>query len=131
MGSRSSSSSSTQTTTQQYDQRVATTDDSIGIGSGANVSVSVTSPEAFETVEQAVEVFGNLGEGLLSDAFEFVQSAGDFVADFTDKNNDRVLSLIEKRTQAESTTLAQDALRIGLPVVLAGLALWALVRSRA
>jgi len=116
-GGGSSSSSSSSTTTEQYDQRVAADGYGIAVGSGADVQVNYQDPDS---VQDLIEVFGSLGESVLVNGQATIERAFGLV----ESNTAKVVDLYEKRTQTEATTIAQDALKVGVPIVIAGLIVW-------
>lgn len=120
------SSSSSSQSTKQEDARVAADNGGIAIGSRAKVTIDATSPEVFDLTEQLIDV----GGAIVEDAFGFVTDANDFVAQVIGDQADQVLKLIGEQGRSEEATLASQALKIGLPLVLAGVAIYGITRSK-
>lgn len=108
VGGKSSSNSTSNAN--QTDNRVGADGGSIAIGSNANVDF--IDPGAFEFGEVALR-------GAFETAQELIGTTGNIASDslsLVEKTQRQMIGFAESRTQSEETNLAQQALKIALPV---------------
>lgn len=89
----------------------------------------MTSPEAFEAAEKLIGTTGELGAGAITGALTFATDIGEAAIDLIGENTAKVLAFMDERSQTEAQTLAEQALKLALPVAIVALGVYAFTRK--